>query len=1396
VPSGLIAALLVCTGTAKSKDEFVSIEFTPAQFEKVIAAHNDPLPELSKLTEEICFERLYPPFQARAKINKSTGEWSQSDVAAKDYARWASMLAVSQANMQEIILNQLSTPAAQDFAPQVKSVLRAKDPVVVRAAMRALKAMGITDHLPGLLKHAETEIRGEALAELIATNAPESFAAVLSFLSEPSNEWDPWKLIEKSPQIAKHAREIAGLLAGAAPVTRLRLLNALRYLKANGETAAVLQLLDPGQPGEVIVEAIETLQALNASNYFDRIPALLSPSLPREVHLAALGVLRQPADLENSRFIAYEHLVAAPEARKHAGAVAALLAEENPPEVVSGAIKTLGIMRAREYSNMIARWLVSDQTDELVEQAVETLGDLEAGEHAVAVARFVSDGSSELSLKALKALGKMRAVQYADRISHLIRERGWPYDGHRIAAALEALGHMNATGEVETIQNLMRQTSSLSLKAKCASILAQWGQMPQQESICILETALARDWPGDDWWSHRELRDLLTLFFRHGPDRGLPYLLRYAGGDFRLKWIAMDAVRSNEYNIRAAEVACFLDAPEPAIRSGALDYLMTMERFEFGREVTSLLDLPGDESTRAEARLYLAKTDPSQAINHILPLLDSAQPEWARLQALSCIKNVDRNDVLAAVTACLNSGEPGDIRIQAIDVLTSVRAPGLTELLTPLLAAKESGVRIAVLNALRSTKALDAVPLMRPLLGDPDAHSAAALALVELTEDRDPGDLSEWLQHPADIIRLNTVSALPSGTHWAARYRHIVASFLRDENAALRMAGFQALTRIGFGDELPGALRHLLKEDLTDFIDRVRALRDVNEPASSNGYPYLVEAAHRYFSRRADILYAAYMLYGEQPKWSPLLCWLGNRSMIERPAVPADAEAVRDLLTGLRGFMDEARTENCSKALFESGVLAADLVNGARWSPSDADWLYGLAEEMQKYPDLKGKAAAIRTVAKREYDRHPLHIALRWGLIALAVQPLFWLVVLLLYPHWSFAQRLVWQPAVRRIAGLGWVGPLLVRVPFLRVWLWRPFQEALVPPTEVQTFDEWTFFDSVRIRKAGSAEDSLPALPTLQSLTGSAVLQGVSGLGKTTLLQALVASASTPVAFLRAADCREGFLTTLRNRLPIHARNDPNFLRALIVKGSPAIFIDAVHEAPPAVQAQLTEEINALKGGRFILTAQPVAWHPPQDASVWEIEPLRPQDIAPFLLKQGTAAIEAAGSHALPDKWKDFKTRVESFLDELKDRPLDDPRAEAIRRMLRNPMEAVLAAELLAAGETPDPARLLAQRLEHFTEEYAAQYEVPFPSESFAAHLVTWRLTGAPLLSMMDFENVAEFLAKHRLLRKQPDADGWRFRHDKIADWFLAPAFADAADPVLRELKSDVRFTGVRVAAM
>ena len=104
--------------------------------------------------------------------------------------------------------------------------------------------------------------------------------------------------------------------------------------------------------------------------------------------------------------------------------------------------------------------------------------------------------------------------------------------------------------------------------------------------------------------------------------------------------------------------------------------------------------------------------------------------------------------------------------------------------------------------------------------------------------------------------------------------------------------------------------------------------------------------------------------------------------------------------------------------------------------------------------------------------------------------------------------------------------------------------------------------------------------------------------------------------------------------------------------------------------------------------------------------------------------------------------------------------------------EGWLAKQLRPYGVSPRTIRIGdAVAKGYLEEDFTAEHGGSFPAQPFAEHLLAWRQSGRPDPALEPFSVVASFLARHRLLRKSGQL-GWRFRHDKILDWFLRPALA------------------------
>ncbi|HEX2747074.1 MAG TPA: hypothetical protein VHM91_03675, partial [Verrucomicrobiales bacterium] len=295
----------------------------------------------------------------------------------------------------------------------------------------------------------------------------------------------------------------------------------------------------------------------------------------------------------------------------------------------------------------------------------------------------------------------------------------------------------------------------------------------------------------------------------------------------------------------------------------------------------------------------------------------------------------------------------------------------------------------------------------------------------------------------------------------------------------------------------------------------------------------------------------------------------------------APAEAIR-IVDAMKDVWRLSASMQAPRTLEKAGVVAARIIETIAWFPKDAPWLEDMARDLSRYPDLSRESGRIAAVAAIQRDRAPARVALRWSGYLGAGFLTLWTIVLLLYPWAEAARWMIWTRWARRLSGLGLPLTLLLRLPAYHFRLWKPFRESLLPPAELQTFDEWSFFDSIRMAPLSPvAGGALPALQVLRNLSGVWVLQGASGLGKTTLLQCLAAESPTPAAFVRASTCQDGIVETLRRRLPRHAQGDAAFLRKLIRSGSLLVMIDAVHEAAIPVQERLVREVESLRGGKF-----------------------------------------------------------------------------------------------------------------------------------------------------------------------------------------------------------------------
>jgi hypothetical protein len=136
-------------------------------------------------------------------------------------------------------------------------------------------------------------------------------------------------------------------------------------------------------------------------------------------------------------------------------------------------------------------------------------------------------------------------------------------------------------------------------------------------------------------------------------------------------------------------------------------------------------------------------------------------------------------------------------------------------------------------------------------------------------------------------------------------------------------------------------------------------------------------------------------------------------------------------------------------------------------------------------------------------------------------------------------------------------------------------------------------------------------------------------------------------------------------------------------------------------------------------------------------------------------------------------------------------------------MDALLAAELLARREVPDMFRLVEQRYRVMAESFREEHGRAFALEKLSQAVYEWRRSGEPYIKTEGLEQEVAALARDRLMIQRTElfktgegerqVNHWCFRHDKIMDFFLLPAFMDEkkAAPSYENVDNYVPFIGV-----
>jgi hypothetical protein len=279
-------------------------------------------------------------------------------------------------------------------------------------------------------------------------------------------------------------------------------------------------------------------------------------------------------------------------------------------------------------------------------------------------------------------------------------------------------------------------------------------------------------------------------------------------------------------------------------------------------------------------------------------------------------------------------------------------------------------------------------------------------------------------------------------------------------------------------------------------------------------------------------------------------------------------------------------------------------------------------------------------------------------------------------------------------------------------------------------------------------------------------------------------------AFILANECAEGVLNAVQLRLT-GAIAHAEFLQALIYRGAIDIYIDGLNEVNADTRAKISQFVEGNSFCTVLISTQPLLdWNPPIGSRVFRLQPLDKAQIEKFLVHH-SQSLEVTGS-------SDFGDRCHNFVTQALDDQQPKEFLDAVVRILSNPMDLTVVAEMLAKAQNPDLLHLQEQQFQIMAAAYSQKAGRPFPLMAFAEEVYELRKTDATVLPSDRWpdEVAALYTSKMVIRRFHQTEDGGSvrhhyFRHDKIAEYFILQTFLGADNQRIEEHLDDPRFRGV-----
>jgi Lipoprotein amino terminal region len=668
-------------------------------------------------------------------------------------------------------------------------------------------------------------------------------------------------------------------------------------------------------------------------------------------------------------------------------------------------------------------------------------------------------------------------------------------------------------------------------------------------------------------------------------------------------------------------------------------------------------------------------------------------------------------------------------------------------------------------------------------------------------------------------VRGNAAKALGNLGDAGAKFAPDIAKILKDEKVDKDVRGIAASALGNLGEAgakfIPDILK-FLKDEKVDTDQRTEvasALGKIRQLELKEISIILNIIYERNQSQLEQWRFHTYILGGGTEEVKTLLTWLGKP---ERKSIPKEItrdKAIKTLNVFLKTWEPSKDLAGLREDLAEQISIVVSQKH-VTWQPQDIFLLENLRNNLNQ-AGYGNKASAIESVINNLQIWGKIYSARNIILLHIA----FWLTLILFYPKSPQIQAIFfWNPWVRRILGMGYVGFLLTWVPYFRRKLLEPFKFPLLADAGLDNFNPNGYFPESNITDTPNNAETKSITQIIPQIKGQIVIEGASGLGKTMFLRHLLNNSTRTVVYLPAQKCQNGVIAAIQAKLHGQAQ-DTDFLRSLIYSGAIDICIDGINEVNAETRAKICQFVETNFQGNIIMTTQPLEWIAPATSKTYYIQPLTPDQIEKFLLSRVSRLPKDA-----PIQGKDYEEACKKFLKTVLDNPKSsyqpntlpkNPQSNeeiiATIRILSNPMDLSLVCLMLSQNEEPNLFKLQQQQYNLMSTEYKRERGYEFPLKKFSQAVYQMRLNDESALPADEFFKELESMEdeKYKMVVSrqwmQDDEDKighelnknmkeWYFRHDKIMDFFLVQNFTGDGDEIetrLVDYMGDSRFRGV-----